>query len=305
MKTVLITGGTGLVGQRLSELLEANDYKVRHLSRTENLDARFPAYAWDIESGEVDERALEGVDYLIHLAGAGIADKSWTDERKKVIVDSRVKSLELLEEKYKERPFEERPKALISASAIGYYGDAGEQPLDETSSAGFDFLSETAIAWEQAAQNFTRINIRTAIVRIGIVLSTKGGALEKMLPSYSMGVGAYFGDGEQYYSWIHIDDLCRIFMHLLEFEAAEGPYNGTAPSPVPNKEFAKAIAKAKEQYALMVPAPTFAMRLFMGERANVVLEGTRAIPLRLRETDFEFEFPNLIPALKDLFKHKK
>lgn len=305
MKTVLITGGTGLVGQRLSELLSEQNYQVRHLSRRENLQARFPAYAWDVKAGTLDERALDGVEYLIHLAGAGVADKAWTAARKKLILDSRVESLRLLNKHYGERPAEERPKALISASAIGYYGDAGDQTLDETGSAGVDFLSETAIVWEQAAQSFTQLNIRTAMVRIGIVLSTQGGALEKMLPSYRFRIGAYFGNGEQYYSWIHIDDLCRIFIYLMESEEAQGPYNGTAPSPVPNKELAKAIATAKGQSALMMPAPTFAMRLFMGERADVVLEGTRVIPQRLREVGFEFQFPNLVPALKDLFEHKK
>jgi uncharacterized protein (TIGR01777 family) len=216
MQTVLITGGTGLVGERMSGLLKNKGYHVIHLSRTRNLDAKYPAYHWDINQQEIDEEAVTQADYIVHLAGANVAGGIWTKKRKQIILDSRVKSAELLQQTIEKTGH--KPKAVICASASGYYADLGDKILDESAKKGDGFLSEVVEKWENANDGFHNLGIRTVKLRIGIVLSTRGGALQKMLPSYKVRVGTYFGSGEQYYSWIHLDDLCEMFVHAIENE---------------------------------------------------------------------------------------
>ncbi|MEM8908281.1 MAG: TIGR01777 family oxidoreductase, partial [Bacteroidota bacterium] len=205
MPTILIAGGSGLIGQRLSELLAQKNYHVIHLSRRENLKARFPAYAWDLSANYIDPKAIEQADYVINLAGAGIADRPWTKKRKKLIIDSRVQSNQLLAKTIQAAG---KAKAFIAAAAIGYYGNSGENWVDEESpSPDHGFLTESCQIWEQTLHEIADQVPRMVIIRIGIVLSTLGGAMEKMLLSFKVRVGTYFGDGRQYYSWIHIDDL--------------------------------------------------------------------------------------------------
>ncbi len=298
MRTVLITGGTGLIGSRLSELLTEKGYKVIHLSRSENLNATFPAYQWNIKKEEIDETALQQADYIITLAGAGIADKRWTAARKQLIIDSRVNGIQLIGKKLKELNL--TPKAIIGASAVGYYGNSGAELVDESASAGDGFLSESVVAWEKAYDDLNGLNTRIGRVRVGIVLSPKGGALQKMLPTYKAGFGTYFGDGSQIYSWIHLDDVCRVFIHLLEQEQLSGTFNAVAPHPVSNKQLAKDIATAKDMNEVVFPAPEFAMKLALGEMAAVVLDGSNVSAQKVLDAGFEFKFPELIPALKDL-----
>ncbi len=303
MSTVLIAGGTGLVGTRLSHLLKAQNYEVIHLSRKENLKAEFPAYRWDLNTMEIDKEAWKKTDYILNLAGTGIADKRWTKTRKKAIIDSRVKSNALIEKYIREYPHQ--PKAYIAAAAIGYYGNTGEQWLDETSTPdNKGFLSKSCIEWEKSIQAVAQTGIRTVWLRVGIVLSTLGGALAKMLPSYKLRVGAYFGDGQQYYSWIHIDDMCKLFIAAIENEQIQGVYNGVAPNPERNKDFAYKIAEALDQKAFIAPSPALALRLAMGEMADVVLHGNRCSAKKISATGFEFDYPQLIPALKDIIKRK-
>ena len=302
MQTVLITGGTGLIGKRLSQLLTTKGYKVIHLSRKRRLSATYPAYQWNIEKEEIDESALLQADYIITLAGAGIADKRWTRQRKQLIIDSRVKGLELLAKELQSKKI--RPKAIIGASAIGFYGNAGTTVVTETSSTGNDFLAESVRAWEKAYDSLKILTPRLPIIRVGIVLSTKGGALEKMLPTYKVGVGTYFGDGSQIYSWIHIDDICKMFIHALEKEDLDGTYNGVAPYPVSNKSMAITIGKAMRQPTLPLPAPTFAMKMILGEMSAVVLSGSNVSADKIASTGFQFDFPKLQPALENILSRK-
>lgn len=302
MATILIAGGTGLIGKRLSVLLSEQGHTVHHLSRTRNLQARFPAYQWDLNRGVIDEEAILSADYVINLAGAGIADKRWTEARKQLIISSRVKSAALLLQKFEE--LDHRPRAYISSAAIGYYGDRGDKWLTETASPGEGFLSESCVAWEEAIQTVAASGIRTVGLRIGIVLSTQGGAMEKMMLPLKLSAGTYFGDGRQYYSWIHIDDLCRMFIWAVENDQAQGFYNAVAPQPVINKSLTKALADAMNKPALLVPAPAFAMRMAMGEMADVVLASARVSAEKVLDAGFTFQFADLEAALKDLLERK-
>lgn len=300
---IIITGGTGLVGSRLSLILTNAGHKVSHLSRHENLSAIYPAYAWDVNKQWLSPAAIEAIkqaDGIIHLAGAGIADGRWTESRKKELLSSRIDSAKLLHDTLAEHQLQ--PKVFLSASAVGYYGDTGETLCTETSPAApdTDFMAYICRRWEESVQSISAMGIRTATVRIGIVLSTQGGALAKMLPSYTLRTGAYFGSGEQYYSWIHLDDLCRMFAFLLENPQTNGIYNGVSPQPVSNYRLAEAIAEAKDIKALLMPVPAFALRLAMGDMSAVVLAGSKVSADKISAAGFVFKQPDLVPALKDL-----
>lgn len=302
MYTILIAGGTGLIGRHLSKLLSDQGHTVHLLSRTADPNATYKTFVWDVMQGEIEEAALASADFVLNFAGAGIADKRWTDKRKKLIIESRVKANELLAKMLPQYP---NVKAYISASAIGYYGDRGTEPLLETSAPGKgDFLSESVVAWEKSIQEVADTGIRTVAIRIGIVLSTKGGALEKLLLPFNFWLGVYFGDGAQIYSWIHIDDICRMFIMAIENEQVEGIYNGVAPHPVSNKEFTAITAKALDKSALIVPSPAFAMRLAMGEMSDVVLCGSNVLSEKIEAEGFRFEHPELKAALQDILTRK-
>lgn len=303
MSTVLIAGGTGLIGQRLSHLLKEKNYEVLHLSRHKDLGAEFPAYQWDLKKGSIDEAAIEKADYIVNFAGAGIADKPWTKARKQLIIDSRVDSTLLLK-KYIEK--KKNPlKAFVSASAIGFYGDQGEQLMKENDPPGSKgFLSESVQLWENAIQQVQETGVRVAAIRIGVVLSTKGGALEKILLPFKFFNGAYFGDGQQWMSWIHIDDLCRIFIEAIENEQFRGFYNGVAPHPFRNKELVLSIKKALDQPAVVLPVPEFALRLALGQMADTIFESTKVSSEKIENAGFKFQHPYLEPALRDLLERK-
>lgn len=302
MKTVLITGGTGLIGKHLSELLKVKGYNVRHLSRIQNINTKFPVHQWDLKGKHINTRALEGVCSIVHLAGAGIVDKRWSDKRKKEIEDSRVDGIKLIYEYLNRKKYQIRN--FVGASAIGFYGNTGDTLNTTESEAGTNFLSEVCKRWEHATLSLKKLDLRTVVIRIGIVLSTQGGALKKMLPSYKVRIGTYFGNGQQYYSWIHIDDLCKLFVQAIEDEDMEGIYNGVAPEATTNKNLAKVIAKAMNKKALTLPIPAFALRLAMGEMASVILDSTRVQPNRLLAHKFDYDYPDLEKALKDLLKRR-
>ncbi len=303
MKTVLIAGGTGLVGMRLSQLLKNKGYNVLHLSRNRQLDAQFPAYEWNIEEGTIDEDAFQKADYIINLAGAGIADKPWSSARKKAIINSRVNSNRLIKAYIEREEF--NPSAYISASAIGYYGDSGEQLVDEESEAGkAGFLPESVKLWEKSIETVAATGIRTVYFRIGLVLSTKGGALEKILLPFSFNLGVYFGHGKQWYSWIHIDDLANMFIQAIENEQWKGVYNAVSPQPERNKSFTEKIAKGMGKSSLFLPAPAFALKLAMGEMADAVLISTKVSAKKIQEAGFNFQFPEIKNAVADLIQRK-
>jgi uncharacterized protein len=302
-ESVLIAGGTGLVGDRLSQILAQKGYKVMLLSRKKFNNGQIPVYEWDVDKGTIDENAILRADYVINLAGAGIADKRWTAERKKLIIESRTKSAALLLNTFKR--LQHYPKAYLSAAAIGFYGDrSDDEILDEESSAGEGFLSESCRAWENAIQTVAEHNIRTIALRIGIVLSTQGGALKETLKPMYLGIAGYFGAGKQYYSWVHIDDLCNIFIKGIEDEEMNGTYNAVAPNPVTNKDFTKILKKVFHRFTLLLPIPAFFMRFLLGEMSAVVLSSSIVSCAKLEQEGFVFQYPELSTALEDILQRE-
>lgn len=302
MKTVLIAGGTGLIGHRLSQILRAQGYDVLHLSREANSDAEFPAFAWDLERGTIDENAVQRADFVINLAGAGIADGRWTPKRKQMIIESRVKSAHLLLQAFQK--LDKKPLAYLSSAAIGYYGNRGDEMMTEDKNPGQGFLTESCLEWEKSIQTIAATGIRTVGLRIGVVLSKKGGALQKMLIPLNFFVSTYFGNGKQWYSWIHIDDLCQMFLFALAKEQVNGFYNAVAPNPVRNKDFAKQLGQASQKPTLVLPVPAFLLRFIFGEMADTILFSTRVSSQKAEQAGFQFRYPNLMEALKDIFKRK-
>ena len=303
MPTILIAGGTGLVGSHLSQMLKAAGHTVLHLSRKQDLNAKFPAYAWDLGKKTIEQEAVDRADFIINLAGAGIADQRWTDERKRLIISSRVDSTLLLKAAIERRP---TPlKAFISASAVGFYGNRGDQIMTEGDPAGKDsFLAESVTAWEQSVEKIAETGLRTVLIRIGVVLSTQGGALEKMLIPFNFFNATYFGNGQQWMSWVHLDDICRMFIEAIENEQFSGIYNGVAPHPARNRDLVFELKTAVGKPAIMLPAPEFVLRAAMGEMADVVFDSTRVSSKKIEAAGYKFQFPDLLPALKDLLRRK-
>lgn len=297
-KKVLITGGSGLVGSRLTDLLLSNGFEVRWLSRKPGNRGDVKIYKWDIQAQTIDEAAFDGLHAVIHLTGAGVADKRWTESYKKEIRDSRIQSTRLLF-KYLQKF---HVPHFIGASAVGYYGNRGSELLTEDSAAGDSFLAKVCIEWEAEMNRIAETGSRVAMIRIGIVLSTKGGALPVMDKPVRLAVGAYLGDGKQYMPWIHIEDLCRMFIHLLEQENLKGAFNGGAPEPLSNKDFIKSIAKALGRPFIPAPGPAFVLKAVLGEQADMVLMSNRTSSERILGTGFQFQFTDAISALQDLYK---
>ena len=301
-KNILITGGTGLVGTRLTEILLAKGYSVSYLSRSKKSIPNVSVHKWNLETGYIDAEAIQNADFIIHLAGAGIADSRWTDARKKKIIDSRVLPLELLSEAIKKQ--KNQVEALISASAIGYYGgERGEEKLDENAKAGKDFLADCTVKWENAIDDFaTKTGLRAAKIRIGVVLSDKGGALEKMVIPFKLGVGSPIGTGQQWISWIHVDDLCQIFIAAIENKQMSGIINAVSDEPVRNYALSKAIATTLNMPFWAPNVPAFSIKLLMGEMATIVLGSAFVKNTRLKnEFKFPYQFPTIEKALKAIY----
>ncbi len=299
-KLVLLAGGTGLIGTRLAHLLQEQQYSVRLLTRSPRKPGEFK---WDPIQGEIDAAALEGVDAVINLAGAGIADKRWTPRRKQLIIDSRVQAARVLAEAISRSGH--RPHVYISAAAIGIYGDSGEKLMTETDAPVNDnFLVESCQLWEQAADAVASLGIRTVKLRIGVVLAREGGALAEIIKPLRFGLGAYFGDGQAWWSWIHRDDVCNMMVWAIKTPAAEGVYNAVAPTPVRGKAMVRAIAKAMRQPAIFLPAPSFALRMVLGKMSAVVLNSNRISAQKIEAAGFKFQYPALEHALTAVFDNK-
>lgn len=301
MATVLIAGGSGLVGKRLATLLVEQGYTVHLLSRTGKVVAPYKkAFAWDIDKSIFDDEALTVCDAIINLAGEGIADKPWTSERKRAIVDSRVKSTQLLFERVKRIP--NKVKTYVSASATGYYGAiSATKEFSETDTPASDFLGVCCKQWEDAAMQMQTLGIRTSCIRTGVVLSTQGGAMAKIAGLAKFGPAAAVGTGKQAMPWIHIDDICGIFIKALEDNSIHGAYNGVAPAHDDNMAFTHAIAKQIHRPVLPFPAPAFAIRLMYGEMSVVVLEGSFVSPQKVIDAGYKFKFTQLPQAIADLY----
>ncbi len=297
-KNILVTGATGLLGSRLTELLLQKVYQVSHLSRSRQ-EGVIPTFQWDILKREVDLDALTQTDAIVHLAGAGIADKRWTPSRKNVIVDSRVKSTELLYEVLKKE--NHNVNTFVSASAIGIYGFAeSEKVFDEESKPAGDFLADVVKQWEAAVDKISTLGIRVVKIRIGILLSEQGGALKEIIQPIKWGVGSPLGSGEQFLSWIHIDDVCQIFIKAIEDEKMKGAYNAVGPKPATNKELTQAIANVLNKPLWLPKVPSVVLKIVLGEMADLVLKGSKVSSARIQKHGYEFLFPDLEEALKDL-----
>lgn len=294
---IVISGASGLVGSALVPFLSAGGHRVSRLVRRKG-----PAFgeeiAWEPESGRIDRDALEGKDAVIHLAGENIADKRWSEAQKARIKDSRIQTTTLLSETLAR--LDAPPKVLLSASAIGFYGDRGEEELTEESPPGEGFLAEVCRDWEAATKAAAEAGIRVVCLRFGVILSKEGGALKKMLTPFRLGMGGKFGSGKQYMSWIAIDDVCSALLLLLSNEDVQGPVNLTAPNPVTNQEFTRTLGRVLSRPTVMA-LPAFAARLALGEMADeMLLSGQRVLPRKLLSARFTFGFPDLEGALRHL-----
>jgi uncharacterized protein (TIGR01777 family) len=300
MGNVLVTGGAGMIGRHLCRKLEEKGYMVSILSRNKYNKARYPAVLWNPETGNIDPEALSGVSAIIHLAGAGISDQRWTDRRKKIIIDSRVHTAALLLREVKRLGI--TLESFISSSATGYYGAiTSDHVFTEADPPADDFPGTTCRLWEEAADRFTETGARIVKIRTGIVLSTHGGALPKMTAPLKFGICPVLGSGKQWLPWVHLDDLCNLFVRAVEDDSFAGAYNGVAPEPVSMKTFMKEAAKAMNRPFLPLPVPSFLLKPVLGEMASLLLEGSRVSSLKLQEKGFEFRFPALRGALNDIF----
>jgi len=298
---VLITGASGLIGTRLTQLLQEKGYAVSHLGRSKK-SGPVKSYTWNVERGEIDREALAAADHVIHLAGAAVTEKRLTEARKRLVISSRVDSTRLLADAIAGQA--KKPKSFISASAVGYYGMVTTDHIfTESDPPADDFLGECCRLWENAAQPIAASGVRTAFVRVGIVLSNEGGALKQLAAPVRWFAGAPMGSGKQWMPWIHIEDICGIFLHLLEDARLQGPWNAVAPNPVTNKTLTQCIARALGRPLILPPVPGFALRLLLGkEMAAMVLNGSRVSCEKIQQAGYRFQFADAEKAAEDLLK---
>ena len=301
MSKVLITGASGLIGTELSSFLSKKGYEIIHLSRNKK-KGEFKSFLWNIDTGFLEAGALENVDHIIHLAGAGIADKRWTSERKKEIIESRIKSAELLFNEITK--LESKPKSFISASAVGYYGAVtSDKIFSESDKHGDDFVAKVCKLWEESTKPFSDIGIRIVQLRFGVVLSPKGGALKKMLLPTKLGIGSALGSGKQYLPWIHITDAISAIEKSVFDKDIKGAYNLVSPSTDDYNSFAKTLAKTLQKPFFAPNVPSFVLKFIFGEMASIILEGSRISPQKLIDSGFNFKYSNLNNALSILLNY--
>ncbi len=308
MPTGLITGGTGLIGKTLTRHLTTRGYKVIIVSRNarhKSDDPMVTIASWNIEEQKIDTDAITKADYIINLAGAGVMEKKWTKKYKKEIVESRTKSSELLIRALQEN--NNVVKAVISASAVGWYGNdlkKGDDTKDlfvESDAADKNFLGETCRLWEESIEPVTQMNIRLVKLRTGIVLSNEGGALAEFKKPLRFGIAGILGSGKQVISWIHIDDLCRMYIYAIENEKLSGSYNAVAPLPVNNKTLILILSKMiRGEFYIPVYVPKFLLKIFLGERSIEILKSTTVSSEKIKNAGFIFLCPTIDTALKEL-----
>ncbi len=297
VRTILIAGGSGLIGKRITELLECKSYDVHFLSRNpENKKGK--AFFWDPEKKKIDLNAISKADVIINLAGAGIADQRWTARRKRIIINSRLFSTNLLYESLANTP--NHVQLFINASAIGIYGDNPVHIMNEESPLANDFLGITCQRWENAARRIEQLNIRTVIFRIGLVLSSEGGMLKELLKPLRFGIAPVFGMGKQYQSWIHVDDLCKMISKAISDKNMNGVYNAVAPGPVQQRNFINLLAQIAEIKYFTVRVLGIFMKLIMGEMSKIVLQGSKVSSKKIESTGFTFRYPIASVALRNV-----
>lgn len=297
-KNVLVTGGTGFIGSELIKELSSQGYNVAILSRSHHRRTGIKVFTWDLEKGIIDLEALRFADCIVHLAGENVGAGRWSSKRKKEILASRTAPIALMKRALLDNDI--TIDSFICASGIGYYGDAGAELLDESNTVSKrDFLSDVCVEWEKGAQSLSGL-CRVVSVRVGFVLDAKSEAFNKLLMPIKLGVGSPLGSGKQFISWIHLKDLVSVFMKTIQDETLCGVFNGCSPNPVTQKELTVALATTYKKPLWMPNVPKFALQLLLGEMADLVTAGCRAIPQRLLEGSFEFSFPKIAGALKQI-----
>lgn len=304
MQTVLITGGTGMVGTSLTQLLLSKGYQVIILTRKPQTSPipNLTYAVWDIAKGTIDPLAFEKADTIVHLAGAGVADKRWSKKRKQEIVDSRVMSGALLV-KYL-TAHTHQVKTVVTASAIGWYGPDTEQSLQygftETDPVDGAFLGDTCKQWEDSVKPIETLGIRLVTLRIGIVLNKQGGALAEFIKPAKFGLATIFGTGNQMVSWIHQNDLCKMILFGIQTASLKGVYNAVSPDPTSNKDLIIAITKKLRGFYLPIPVPAFVLNIMLGEMSIEILKSAKVSSNKIQEADFKFDYPTLNSALHEL-----
>ncbi|HBH82459.1 MAG: TIGR01777 family protein [Bacteroidetes bacterium GWE2_41_25] len=302
-KKVLITGGSGLIGRYLTSLLLGEGYDVAHLSRKQDQFGRVRVFRWDPDKGIVDPIVFDGVNFIVHLAGANIGEKRWSDKRKMEIESSRVDSAKLLFKVISENNIP--LKAFISASAFGYYGSVTtEKIFSENDPPADDFLGTVCRKWEEAADLFSASGTRIVKIRTGVVMENNDSALAKLLTPAGIGVFPRLGSGRQYMPWIHINDLCNIYLKAIQDESMSGPYNAVSPQHITQSEFVRTLAFALNKSFFNPPVPAFILRMALGNMADLVLKGSRISSEKLIGTGFKFRFSNLKEAIKNALDRK-
>lgn len=295
----LVTGATGFVGPRLLRLLDSPVVVSRSPEQARRAIGNLagPIFRWDPMREPLPAEALEGVDVVYHLAGESVAEGRWTAAQKARIRDSRVIGTRNLVQGIKQ--VEQKPRVLVSASAVGYYGNRGDDELTESAPPASDFLAEVCVAWEREALVAEQLGVRTVTARTGIVLGAGGGALAKMLTPFKLGAGGPLGNGKQWMPWVHVADLARLYVHAADTASISGPMNAVAPNPVRNSEFTKALGRQLHRPAFM-PAPYLGLRLLFGEFAQVLFASQRVIPKVALDTGFVFQYPDIAAALREI-----
>lgn len=296
---ILITGATGLIGSKLIPALQSKGYRISILSRSEQNISSVTTYVWDIEKKVLPQEAIDTADCIVHLAGANVGSQKWTEKRKQEIINSRVKSGELLYDAIQQST--NKPSTFITASAVGYYGLlTSEKIFEETDPAAHDFFGQVGEAWEAVLDKTSELNIRSVALRLGVVLAKEDGALPKMSMPLNFGFGTPIGSGKQYVPWIHIDDAVDMFVQAIEDKGLNGAYNAVAPNHANNATLMKTLCKVKKRIYIPFGAPAFLLKLVLGEMANIVLKGSRVSSQKILDAGYSFSYPNLKAALDEL-----
>lgn len=296
--SILITGGTGLVGSHLQDLFSEKGYEVAVLSRSKSKSGH--SFFWNIDLQEMDTEAIEFADVIIHLAGENISSKRWTEKQKRKIIDSRVKSTELLKEGI--RKAKNKPKLFISASAVGYYGlEPSDRESSEDDLPGGDFLAKTVVLWEDSVLQIEALGVETIRLRLGVVIAEKGGFLSKLKSIVNWGLASPVGSGKQFVAWIEISDLCRMFDFLINNETSHTVYNAVAPENITNRELMKVMANKMSRPFIMPAVPAFAVRLLYGEMGDIILYGKKVSSKRIEMAGFSFKFTHFDKLAKSYF----
>lgn len=297
-KHILITGGTGLIGNPLTKLLLDKGYQVSHLSRKANSNPQVKTFLWDVKNGKIDAACISGIDIIIHLAGAGVADRRWTDERKKEIIDSRLQSVRLIYNLLKQHPHQ--VKKIISASATGFYSDRGDELMTEESFPAGDFLGKCCRDWEQTVDEGEALGLEILKFRTGVVLTDEGGALKQLALPIKFGFGAALGSGKQWIPWIHLQDAINMYLFGIE-NPLYGVYNMVAPNPASNNKLTYVTAHQMHKPYWLPNVPAFLLKLAMGEMATVVLGSTKVSAEKIEKAGFIFKYPTIKEAIRNIY----